>query len=297
MKKYYEKILRNAVIPLALLILTITLMTFNSCDKLSDIITPQDIDITNEGSLIKNVNELLNIMTASASYINKAAKTGNILSPGCPTITVIPSSQTITVSYGNSPCMDLSDSLMRSGSYSISYYFNSSKDSLAGSISFSNYTVYRRSGFFGDTNYVKFTGTDKISMKRNSGQLNYQSVFTMSNNTISNFSSPAQINMNLNIIADFGDSVIFNDDIYDIAGYGTVSGGNDIYGYNIDNANHLILYNSCRYHFPEQGRVTLILSGNDFGVDFYPNGGVCDAVVMISKYGFSKVVDLLSVDY
>jgi hypothetical protein len=269
--------------------LLILLMNAN-CNK-NDVLSPEDTDITNEAAFMKNTVEIQKICSNANSYLILVANNITTISGSCPAVTVSTPFNTITVDYGATPCTNSLDQVKRSGSYTISYFINSGKDSMSAVISLNNYRVYK-----GDTSYIAITGNDEISSKKILGS-QYQSTFNSSNTFTINTGKVKTANVNMTVNSNIGDPYNYSDDVYNIKGSGTVANQTLglSYGYSID-PNFAITYQTnCKY--PTYGKVYLGFGGYIFTVDFSPNNSSCDAIISITKYGVTKTIDLSEADF
>ena len=269
--------------------LLILLLNAN-CNK-DDVLSPEDTDITNEAAFMKSTVEIQKICSNANSYLILVANNITTISGSCPAVTVSTPTNTITVDYGTTPCNNALDQVKRSGSYTISYFINSGKDSMSAVISFNNYRVYK-----GDTSYITITGNDAISSKKILVSV-YQSTFNSNNTFTINTGKVKTAAVNMTVTSNIGDPYNYSDDIYYIKGSGTVTNQtlNLSYGYSIDPGFAVTYQTNCKY--PYSGIVNLDIGGNRVTVDFSPNNSSCDAIISITKFGTPKTIDLSDADF
>jgi hypothetical protein len=222
------------------------------------------------------------------------------ISGSCPAVTINQSANTITVDFGSSPCSNNLDSVKRSGSYTINYFINSTKDSLAASINFSNYIVYQ--GINNDTNFANISGTNQIVSKKIVAVFvphiaNYQSTFTVNDNVTPNTGNVKTVSLNLTSNVVINDPQTYSEYSYFISGSGTVTNQstNISYNYTVDPSYPINYPTNCEY--PESGKIYLDLNSDRFTVDFSPYNNNCDDVITITKFGITKYANLSSVGF
>jgi len=283
-------------------ILNLSLLIFfinANCNK-NDVITPEDTDITNESAMTRVSTELLKVLCNANTYLIMVANNVNSISGNCPTVTF--NSSTITVDYGSGACAGDIDSIRRTGSYSINYYISSNSDSLAASIIFNNYGVYKVKGTSTDTNLVTMSGINNFYSKNSISESNpyisnYQSVFYSADNFSTNSGKQETVSLSLTATIVINNPQSFTDYNFYLKGSGSAVNqtANISYNYTIDPSFPLNYETTCGY--PISGKVYLDLNGNRFTVDYSPNNNNCDDVVSITKFGTTKYANLSSVDF
>jgi len=259
---------------------------FYSCDNAEEIINLTTPVFDNEATAIKQITEIQSVCTDAASYLLMLANGQNINQAGCPNVSADTVARKITVDFGSDPCTPYAEGVKRSGGYTVNYYINSSGDSLAGTINYNNYKVFKS---MTDTAYIKITGNDYLSIKKKT--LTDYDMTIIANNT-SNFSDgrTGSVTMNQVVSVVINNITIFTDDVYKIFGTGIVTANGDSFGYSIyDPNNKLEMYGDCYY--PKKGLVKLNLNGTDFDVDFQPENAACDAIISITKFGVTAKID------
>lgn len=269
---------------------TVLLVFFYSCgDDSSTTTPPVTPNIEVESNTLAVSTELEKICTMANGYLILVYNNVSIPAGVCPEVTVNQQSKTITVDYGSTPCVSSVDSARRSGKFTINYYTNVSPDSIAGKVTFTNYRVYK-TAITTDTAYLQIAGDDDIGGKKVDAS-NYRVSYVMNNNFYRDNGTSGNALLNLIINANTGNIGILSDDVFSITGSGTLLNSGTTYAYNIyDTANPLMIYGDCRY--PKSGKIKLSANSADVILDFYPNGGGCDAILSILKNSVTVTVDL-----
>jgi hypothetical protein len=272
-----------------------------NCNK-NDILSPEDSDITNESAFSRSTTEIQKVLSNSNSYMIMVANNVSSIPGSCPSVSINKSSGSITVNYGSSPCINNTDSIRRSGSYTINYYISTGGDSLAASIIFNNYNVYKVKGISGDNSYVTITGLTTINTKKIITQefplySNYQSTFYTDVSFTKSTGGVKAITLTMNANVIINNPQVFTDYSFYITGSGTLTNQNSniTYSYSIDTGFPVTLETSCQY--PLSGKVYMDLNSDRFTVDFSPYNSSCDDVATITKFGVVKYINLSSVDF
>lgn len=300
-------ILRKSFTYLFLALAAVCFISFEACNKNSDVVSPTgstEENVDAESSSSKNSSESISTTTDAFTYLTQIANGITVNTGGCPTVTATSTggtTWTITVDYGSTPCMTISDSIRRSGKYIIYGYITPAKDSVYGSLTFpseSPYKVYRIKGSSSDTNYVTIQNTSASLFTFVAGKridtANFRGGFTVNNILTTNTGIAKTINLTLTLRANLGVLNVFSDDSYYIKGAGTVL--DNRYGVQFAYliADSLNIRTDCRY--PLRGKIGLTYQAGGVQsvtyVDFFPNSGACDGVVTLVKGVFSKSINL-----
>lgn len=300
-------IYRKSITNYFLIAFLVIFISLTGCNKNNDNIissSSTEESIEAEASSSKNSAESVNTATDAFTYLTQIANGITVNTSGCPTIIATSTSGTtwtISVDYGSTPCMTISDSIRRSGKYLIYGFISPSRDSVYGSLTFpseSPYKIYRVKGYSSDTNYVKVQNTSPALFTFIAGKRidtsNFRGNFSINNIFTTNTGIAKTINLSLSINANLGVLNVFSDDSYYIKGAGAIL--DNRYGvqfaYLITDS--LNVRTDCRY--PLRGKAGLTYQAGGIQtvtyVDFYPNSGACDGVVTFFKGAFSKNVNL-----
>ncbi len=282
------KLMKAVLIPVLIFSVSVFFIT-SGCNKDDgNPINVINVVVDDEAGALKAVSETIKLLSTVNSYLIALANNQPINSTGCPNVTLDSIAKKITVDYGNTPCSSVQDPVRKSGKYTIQYFINSAKDSVAADVSFSSFRIYKGST---DTNYAHISGNDNVKTKKAvSGGIFYSS-FTANNIYDRSNGTNYNVNLTLPVTVEYGSPSVMTDDIYSVGGTGTVSTGGNTYSYSVFDSNSPVkIYGDCRY--PKSGKVRFAYNNIDVDTDFYPNNGACDAVVNISKYGVTITIDL-----
>ncbi len=283
------KFIKSLLLPLMVIIVISYVANFSGCNNLGDLITPEDQDVTVEAAFMRGTSEIISVCSNVNVYLVLIAN-GITNITDCPDVSVNGSSGRFTVDYGSGR---ICDSIKRSGSYTVNYFINSTGDSMAATINFNNYKVYKI--ITSDASYASITGNDNISAKNYIGNA-YQSRFNISNTISTNTGNSKTVSLTLTVPnANINNTLpVFGS--FNITGSGTLYNvnQNSSYNYTADPSSQVIYSNDCKQ--PTSGKIYLDNSGNRFSADYSPNSN-CTGVVSITKFGITKYVNLTTIDF
>jgi len=299
-------IFRKSFTGLFLILAVTSFISLGGCNKEGELITSSVAEETVEAEASSTKNSAASISTASDAfaYLTQIANGITINTSGCPIVTATSTGGTtwiITVDYGTTPCITVSDSIRRTGKYIISGYVSPAKDSVYGSLSFpsdSPLKIYRVKGNSSDTNYVMVQNTNSSLFSFAAGKRidtsNFRGGITVNNIFTTNSGIAKTINLVLTFNANLGVLNVFSDDSFYIKGAGAIFDNRYGVQFAYVIADSLNIRTDCRY--PLRGKVGLTAqtggTQNLTYVDFYPGSGACDGVVTILRGSFSKNVNL-----
>ncbi len=277
-----------SLIPVILLLFVF--VYFSGCDKLDELITPEDQDVTVEAAFARITTEVQTICSNVNVYLILIAADVTNIPGSCPEVTINTSAKSITVDYGSAGC--ISDSIKRSGRYTVSYTIISQHDSMTADINFNNYKVYRTQS---DYNYVSITGTDNISSQKIAGNL-YQSKYSISNNFSVSSGNAKSISLTMTANGNINNNLPMNGS-FNINGNGTLTNisSGTTYSYLIEPSSSISYKTSCQY--PALGLIYFDQGGYRFTIDLSPSNNNCDGIFSITKFGITKYSDLSVVDF
>jgi hypothetical protein len=289
----------NYIIAIIFIVSIYTMSKFSGC-KSNDGIIDITESISTESSDTRCISELQNLLCDANAYLILIANSAALPSQTCPTITLNGNinSGELKIDYSQIPCINLSDSIRRSGSYKIIYTIDTlqNKDSIHATFQFTNYRIYKTATSFDTNSYINVTGSNELVSSRVDNN-NFKSFIT-SNNTLFSQNSYKTLQLNLNYNSYISNPAISDDDIYYIYGFGQVFNQKDssTFECQFPEGNPLTMFVNCGY--PVKGSFQLSSSKEKTTyIDFYRLNASCDDEVTIAKGTLIEYIFLNQTDF
>lgn len=291
---------RSKYIVVLIILVSIYFISKLSGCKSNDGIIDTKESIETQSSDTRCISEIQNLLCEANAYLILISNSALLPTQSCPTLTFNGNvnSGEILIDYGLFPCINLSDSIRRSGSFKLIYSIDTilNKDSIHATFQFINYKIYKTATSFDTNDYINVTGTDELFSKRIDNN-NFKSVVT-TNNTLLSQKNYKSLQLNLNFNSYVSNPNNLDDDIYYIYGYGQIYNQKDstTYQCQFPGNDPVTIFVNCRY--PVKGIIELSRNGEKTTyADFYRLNGSCDDEVTISKGDLINYIFLNQTDF